>query len=389
MYDAAMAGVALGSFWLGKLIEKLGEARLAAICGVGMATAMVLLGCMPNSPIIAILLSFLAGVFGTGTGPGLYLSVPPKWFDRGLGRALGLSVVGTSLGAVVMPVISSTAISREGWRIAYFVVAGVQVALTLCAAGLLSRIGALAGRRAEAQTQPEVARAGLTVKQALASPEFWALSVVIFLVTEGATGTAVHLFPLYSDRAVPANMMAGVAAVSGVGALVGRVVTGFLLDRLDHRLVGSVTFAFGAIGMLWLAVASGHDILTVYVPPAMIGAVLGAESDLLAYMARRYFGLLHYAVIYNRLMMAYCLGAIVGPLSLGWAFDNLSHPAIAIGVMAASCALASGVCALLPKAKAAFASTKAVAQGLSAFDGDAPSESITWLQPSKSVKYDH
>lgn len=386
MYDAAMAGVALGSFALGRLIERFGEARLAAGCGIGMATAMVLLGLMPNSPAIAILLSFVAGVFGTGTAPGLYLSVLPKWFDRRLGTALGLSVVGTSLGAVMMPVISSMVIAREGWRIAYFAVAAVQVALTLCAAGLLRGISG--GRGNLAQARSELTTVGLTVSQALASPQFWALAAMIFLVTQGAIGTAVYLFPLYSDRAVPVEMMASVAAVLGVGALFGRLTVGFLLDRLDHRLVGALTFAFGACGILWLAVASSRGTLAVYMPPAMIGAVLGAESDLLAYMARRYFGLAHYAVIYNRLLVAYCTGAIVGPLSLGWAFDHLAHPVMAIAALAASCGLAAIVCALLPKPDASLSDTKNIIRGFSPSGAATPSADIPRLQPSKSLGHD-
>jgi OFA family oxalate/formate antiporter-like MFS transporter len=341
MYVSSMLGIAIASIWLGRVIERVGAAAVAASSGVSLALVMALLSTLSGSPSIAVGLCFFAGALGAGTSVGLYLSILPGWFDRDLGRALGISIMGLSVGVTIMPALAAAIISAHGWRSAYLVLAAIQLTLTLATALALLWLGRAA--RINANAASVALQSGMDLSQALRTRSFWVLAVIIFFVTAGVFGTALHLFPLYADRGVARALLPTVAMTAGVGTLVGRFTSGFLLDHVDARIVAASTFFIGAIAIFWLALSGQIRMpVSLYLPPVLLGMALGAESDILTYLVRRLYGLHHCAAIYNRLLVSYYLGAITGPLALGWASDHLSDSRPVIVALAASC-LAAGL----------------------------------------------
>src|SRR3984885_2755058 len=61
----------------------------------------------------------LLGLCTGGVGPVPYGSLISHWFDKSRGLALGLTMLGIGLGAVIMPSVAQTLITRFGWRTAY------------------------------------------------------------------------------------------------------------------------------------------------------------------------------------------------------------------------------------------------------------------------------
>jgi MFS family permease len=339
MFVSSMLGIAIASLWLGKVIERYGEARVCATSGLCMAIVMGCLANIEGTTSVAIGLCFFAGALGSGTGVGLYLSILPKWFDRGLGRALAISVLGQSVGITLMPAFAATIIADYGWRNAYYALAALQLLFTLATAAalwMLEKSDHGKERKAGAQ-----AYTGLSIKEAVATRSFWILSAIVFLVTMGVFGPAIHIFPLYADKGLATDKLPMVVVALGMGSLVGRLSSGILLDYLDARIVACITFLTGAVAILWIALAgSAQDPIVIYIPPFLLGLALGAETDILAYMVRRFYGLLHYAAIYNRLLIPYYLGAVTGPMLVGWATDHHVGQSFIIG-LACSCIMAA------------------------------------------------
>lgn len=347
MFVCAMCGIAVASIWLGKVIERFGAPRVAATSGVCLAGVLVLFGCQTGSPVLAFAIAFLAGGLGAGTSTGLYLSALPRWFDRDLGRALGLSIIGISAGATIMPAFASAMTNAYGWRGAYFCLAAVQLTLTLCAALLLSWLARRKQSVAKAAAMSE--QSGIGLSEALRTRSFWILAAMTFLATLGVFGPAFHIVPLYADRGIAPAMLPIAAVALGVGTLIGRLCSGILLDFIDARIVACVTFLVGVAGALWLAYFDQiQSVAGLCIPPALLGAAVGAESDILAYMVRRLYGLRHYAVIYNRVLLAFYAGAVTGPLALGWAFDHLENPSVVLMGVAICCLAASAFAVMLP-----------------------------------------
>lgn len=348
MYLSASAGIALASIWLGGIIRRFGPGPVAAFGGIGLSIVILALSMQQGAAWFAIALGFLAGFFGAGTGSGLYLSVLPDWFEEDLGRALGLSVVGQSAGMAIMPALATAALQSVDWRAAYLTLAIVQLLATCLAAIMLFRLYQ-ENPTANTRNRSE-ARAGCTVGEAIRLPSFWILGGSVFLTCAGVIGTAIHMFPIYSDRQIDPDWLAYTALALGGGTFVGRITTGFLLDHIDARMVAMYTYVIGAAGIVWLFVASPTlSMLEMLGPPLLVGTALGAESDILAYLACRIFGQLHFPIIYNRLLIAFYMGSVAGTVFLGWAADTFIDYDMALLAMAGSCLLAALLVQALPR----------------------------------------
>jgi len=60
-----------------------------------------------------------------------------------------------------------------------------------------------------------------------------------------------------------------------------------------------------------------------YFATVLIGFAAGAEFDIIAYLASRYFGLKNYSKIYSFLYASFSIGAAMGPPLFGLAFDSI------------------------------------------------------------------
>ena len=349
MYLAGTVGVAISSIWLGRAIERLGAARVAAGSGVALAGVLAALSLQRGAPAEAIGLCFVAGALGAGTGAGLWLGIPPSWFDAHLGRALGVTALGQSLGLAILPAIASLIINGHGWRAAYDVLAAIELLVTLCAAAMVFW---LSGRERVGGTAPVSAVSdGMELREAVRTASFWGVVLVVGLVSFGVVGVAIHLFPLYIDRGAGGDTLAGVALELGAGTVLGRVGSGVALDHLEARTVAAALFTLGAAGIIWLSMLPSVTMpLDRTGPPLLIGLALGAESDLLAFLARRLFGMRHLSVIYNRLLIAFYVGAVAGTSALGWAADE-RHSDLALWGAAGACILAAMAALALPSTR--------------------------------------
>jgi MFS family permease len=122
-----------------------------------------------------------------------------------------------------------------------------------------------------------------------------------------------------SDHGISLRTAALGSSLLGAAVMVGRVGTGYLLDRFFAPRVGAVVFGGVAAG-IGLFLRGGATPLA-FVGVFLIGLGLGAEVDLIPYLIGRYFGLRSFAEIYSAAFGAFVLAGAVGPLSMGWGFD--------------------------------------------------------------------
>jgi MFS family permease len=123
--------------------------------------------------------------------------------------------------------------------------------------------------------------------------------------------------------------------------VVGRVSTGWLMDRFFAPRVGFVFLLLPIVGIALLA--SGASGIVALLCAMMVGLAAGAEVDVIAYLTGRYFGLKHYSVIYATYFSAFAFGSGVGPVTTAWAVERVGgYPPVlwAIsGLMAVAAAL--------------------------------------------------
>ena len=114
---------------------------------------------------------------------------------------------------------------------------------------------------------------------------------------------------------------AGIASLVGIFSIIGRLGTGFLLDRFPAHLVGAAAFLLPIIGSVLLLMA-GTDPIGQALAAAAFGLTLGSEVDVVGYLAAKHFGLKNFGSLYGAMVMALAVGTAFGPLAAGAVFDH-------------------------------------------------------------------
>lgn len=303
---------------LGYLMDRWGIRHVALPGLVVYAAFLCLLGLSPHSLPIFTLLVALAGMTSAIQTPLGYAKAISAWFDRRRGLALGVAMSGVGLGAFVIPQLARVLIDQFGWRGAYVVLGLLTLAIAFPAVALWIR----EPRPGEGERRTHTlasALPGLSVREAVHTGRFWLMGGAFFLVAVAINGTVAHVVPLLTDHGLSRAAATATLAVFGLATLSGRLLAGWLVDRMYAPYVASVFFLAPIAGFLFLASAAGA--LPV-VGVALMGLGLGTEIDLIAFLITRYFGQRAFGQIYGYFFMIFGLGSGVGPFLGGVTYDH-------------------------------------------------------------------
>jgi MFS family permease len=254
----------------------------------------------------------LVGLVGIGSTPVTFSRIVNLWFFRNRGLALGLMLVGTSIAAVVVPPLVTDAIARFGWRGAHLVVAALPLLVGLPLALLLLR----EPKAGEAPAVEASSAAGVDLAEAMRDRRFWTIFASIFLVALAYGGAHIHMPEIARLNGFDKAEAARVMQVLGLSILAGRVVTGLLLDRFWAPAVCLPILCLPALAV-FLLTGGALTFPLLLLSAFLLGFAAGAESDLIAYLASRYFGMAHYGRIYGTLYMAFALASAFSPAVYG------------------------------------------------------------------------
>jgi MFS family permease len=312
----------------GRLVDRFGARKVVVPSTV--IFGLVLISFKYSSTSIWHLYAFfiVIGLIGTGTAPVPYGIVVSRWFDKRRGLALGLMMLGLSSGAILLPPIAQHLIIRFGWRTAYAVVGFVVLAVSVPIVGIFlkdspEKMGLqpdgvlnLTTRSAERSDEP-----GVTWSVARRESTFWFMASAFFLVGASVHACVIHLVPMLTDHGISVERAAFASSLLGVALLIGRVFSGFFLDRFFGPYVAILLFSGVAVGisLLWAGVGGDFALLAAF----LVGLGMGAEADIIAYLTGRYFGLRSFGEIYGYLFATFTLAGALGPVLMGVGFDHL------------------------------------------------------------------
>lgn len=327
---------------VGWLVDRYGVRRvmIPGILLCALATASY--GLILASPFLVTYLIFaLAGLAFGCQNPITYGTTISHWFDRRRGVALGIAMAGVGLGVALVPQLAALLIVRLGWRLAFL---GLGIAVLACAflpvALFVREPPGLAGR-VDRQRAGALAAIlpGIAFGETMRSRLFWALTLAFFLDVLAINGTITHVVALLTDRGLPLQVATGTLSATGLALILGRILSGWFLDRFRGPYVAAAFFVVPMIGILLLA--SGAGGAAPFLGAVACGIGIGAEIDLMAFFVSRYFGLRDYAKIYGVMFGIFSLGTGIGPALSGMSFDRFHSyaPIFAVYVvlLAATC----------------------------------------------------
>ncbi len=279
----------------------------------------------------------LVGLVGIGSTPVTWSRAVNLWFFRNRGLALGIVLVGTALSAVVLPKLTVFYIGHFGWRAAFPLLALLPLLVSL-------PVGLLWFREPRTEERPpELGDAaggghglvGLTFGEVVRGYRFWVLLVSILIVSTAYGGAHVSLFEMLKLHGLSVGEASSVFSFLGLSIMLTRVGAGFLLDRFWAPLVTLPLLAAPALAC-WLLAGDSITVPVAFLCAGLLGLASGAETDLVAYFASRYFGMAHYGRIYGVLYMTFGIGSAISPPIYGRVRDLTGSYRLAL--------LAAGVC---------------------------------------------
>ncbi|TJY66109.1 MFS transporter [Arthrobacter sp. CAU 1506] len=353
---AISAGVAIGGLlsvlvqpMVGSAIDKWGVRRVVPVGVILMALNLAALAVTPAVLGVYVLLVALLAVTGGPQNPVSYVKTVARWVDRRRGLAIGLAVTGVAIGQAVIPQYAQYLVGLFGWRAGYFGLAALLLIVALPSVlGLVRdpKPGEVPGTTVHplAADQATQKLTGISVRSALRNRTFWLLASSVLLATMVIVGTTIHAVPLLTDNGWSPAEAAGSLAALGMASIAGRIFAGLLYDRFHAPKVGAIVFAVACLGIVFLASGTAPIFALI-----TIGFAAGAETDLIAFLASRYFGLHSYSQLTGYLFGAAGIGTGLGPVVLGTAFDVNGTYTSVLFLFAGALLIAAALLLFLPK----------------------------------------
>ncbi len=307
---------AIAVLFMGWGLDRFGVRKVQMIGILMFAFAVFMFSRMTASVPLIFAQFALAGLFSAAQTPVGYSTAVTQWFDRERGLALGIACAGVGAGVVFVPWLASTLMVDYGWRGAYM---GLAVAILVMAfiPNLLfvrDRPDLVQNGRVNTDHLP-----GMSLAQAVRDYRFWVLLLAFTFAVLAINGTITHVVPMLIDRKTPPPEAIKAVQAAGIAIILGRMLSGWFLDRFWGPFVALCFFGLSIIGMGILA--SGATGSLAIAGAVLCGCGIGAEIDIMGFMLSRYFGQRSYGKIYGVIFAAFNLGTGFGPAISGWTYD--------------------------------------------------------------------
>jgi len=332
------------------LYARFGPRSVVATGGVAMAAGLLLLGRVATPWQLYPAFLVMSVGWGAMSGAAINIILAP-WFERRRGLVVSLAFNGATLGGVFVTPALLPLIDAQGFRRALATAALAQLAVLALAARVMGRGPADVGLGPDgdpALPSHRAAPAGEGAqwrRAALRTWRFWSVSAPFALGLAAQVGVLTHLVALVAP--VLGTSAAGRAVSAATAAAVlGRLGTGFVVDRLSRRGVASATLCIQMVGLALLAWAPSATV--VYAGCGLFGLGVGNLTTLpglvlaVEWPRERFSSLVGLVVGINQFTFAF------GPSLVGVVRDAAGGYPAALAVCMGLEALAAGLVLIGP-----------------------------------------
>lgn len=305
---AALAGPPMGA-----LIDRFGSRRMA-IAGLILSGATFACFSLVNGSITQwIVLWVVFSFFSVMIKSTVWSAGTSSVFTASRGLALAAILSGSALGQIFAPLIANALIRAQGWQAAYFWIGIGWAGLGAVLVALFFYDAHALGQRAKAAAGESGRLPGLTIPEAARDSRVIRIAVANLLMAFVGAGITVHLVPLITEAGVTRDHAVELAATAGIAGIVGKFLSGWLLDRVQGSLVPFSSFAIGAVGYVFLLDMGGTGI-ELLLGTLCLGYASGASLQVSTYLISRYAGLRNFGVIFGVIASTMMAGTSFGPL---------------------------------------------------------------------------
>lgn len=316
----------LATPFFGRMLDRYGCRRALLPCILLFALLTASLAFMTPSLAFLMMLFALQGLFSTSQTPAGYSKMITSRFDRRRGLALGIALTGSGWGLILIPQFCRVLLQHFGWRGGYIGLGCVVLIFAFIPVALFFGETPEIKQAREMLAQNKAASSdllpGMTFSAGVRTSTFWAISAAIFLGIAVVNGMLMQLVPLLTDRGFPISKATGMMGFAGISLITGRVLAGYLVDRI---FASYIAIFFLILPMIGVAIfASGFAGIWIVIGTILLGLSVGAEFDLLAFITGRYFGVRAFGALYGLGLLWASFANATGTGLMGWCYQ-LKH----------------------------------------------------------------
>lgn len=333
----------------GLLVHRFSPRKLIIFGAVSFAVAFNCLGSMQGSLALYRLTWCLVMVGFVYSGPVPSQVLLANWFSRNRGKAMALAYLGLGIGgAMSQKFVAGPLIEAFGWRAALQIMGGLILLVVPVALWVLRDKPSDMGLDTEpaSEVSREATSESLTFGRLLARWPFWLVTVGSFLSIAAIGSVNQHMKLLFLDVNLSASLVADTTFVILASSLLGRVITGWLADRLSKKLVMVCAYLLVSLPVPLLYLIDQP--LMTYVFGMAFGFGLGANYMLIPLMAAELFGTGSLARVMGIVWPFGQVGQATLPFLVGAMHDSAGNYDAALAVVFAIGMIGAGCIALLP-----------------------------------------
>jgi MFS family permease len=334
----------------GALMLRYGLRRV--VVGAAMLAVLALAGATVMSELwhLWITLGVVLGTAAGTTAMVLSATVANRWFSERRGLVMGVLAAATATGQLIFLPTNSWIAAEFGWRMA--VLPGI-IGCALCAVAymLLARdwpaeIGIAPYGETRIQPPP-AASAGNAVamslgllREAAGTRAFWVIAGTFFICGLSTSGTVQqHFIPYCADFGVAQVAAASMLAMMGMFNFIGTIISGWLSDRFDNRILLAWSYGLRGLSLMWLPF-SGFDMVSLTIFAVFFGLDFIATVPPTVKLAAQHFGAAKGPIVFGWAFAAHQLGGAVAALGTGLTRDAFSTYLPAFFAAGLSCMVA-------------------------------------------------
>ena len=323
---------AIASIFLGRLLDKFSIKKIMMIGGVIFSLGLFSISFVQSSFSLLLIYATLLAIGGPALGNLSVTKLVANWFESNAGMALGIAAIGISFSGVILPILVDPLIEMIGWRSVYMVFGLIVIFLLIPTVRYFvidtpEEIGQFKDNLPD-QPALDSSQDLLGIKDFFKHGIFWIISLAFAFQFLAMGGVLLHL-PLHSENqgfletwtilGFPIKQTVFAYSFAALGGVVGKVLFGYLMDRLRPNIPVLIMMAMQSIGIFGLTLIDNYLFFTIFC--FVFGLGFGGAMVLMSACFLKAFGSQNLGSVRGVSAMLIVPVQPVGMILVGTAFD--------------------------------------------------------------------
>ncbi|TMA64722.1 MAG: MFS transporter [Deltaproteobacteria bacterium] len=220
---------------VGHLLDRYGTKKISIAGCITLVAGLLLSSQVSALWQLYISFGIILAVGFTFSGMVPHIFLISEWFSSNRASAIGFVYAGTGLGIMLLAPLSEWLISSYGWARAFEIYAAIVFIGLLPVVWLFYQHGPH-GEHLRHRAEKKDDHNQWTARLALQSLQFWLLFIARIAAASGTTVIVTHQVAHVVDVGFSKLLSASIFGLAGVTSSFGRVIFGFIADRLSKQI---------------------------------------------------------------------------------------------------------------------------------------------------------